>query len=88
MNVLFSANSHVKVTIRTPVRITTSAGISDTIIQGDIFGSMFCSKQVDTFANECVEKNKYLYKHKYKVPMTPQTMVDDFLCMWIQNCNG
>ena len=81
LNVLYSANSHVKIAIRTPVGRTTSADIHDAIIQGDVFGSMLCSKQVGTFANECVEENKYLYNYKNEVPIPPLTMVDDVLCI-------
>ena len=42
---------------------------------------MLCSKQVGTFANECVEENKYLYNYKNEVPIPPLTMVDDVLCI-------
>ena len=81
LNVLYSANNLVKVVIRTPVGKTTSADIHDVIIQGDVFGGMLCSKQVDTFANECVKENKYLYNYKNEVPIPPLTMVDDVLCI-------
>ena len=29
------------------------------IAQGDVSGPMFCSKQVDTFGQECLEKSKH-----------------------------
>ena len=80
-NLLYSANNIVKVAIRTPVGKTESKDIHRAVIQGDVFSSFLCSKQVETFAKECLESNKYLYKYKDDVPIPPLSMVDDILCV-------
>ena len=81
LNLLYQANSHVKVAVRTPVGKTNSEDIYNVVIQGDVFSSLLCSKQVETFAKECLESNKYLYKYKDDVPIPPLSMVDDILCV-------
>ena len=81
LNLLYQANSHVKVAVRTPVGKTNSEDIYNVVIQGDVFSSLLCSKQVATFAKECLESNKYLYKYKDDVPIPPLSMVDDILCV-------
>ena len=80
-NLLYSTNNLVKVAIRTPVGKTESKDIHRAVIQGDVFGSLLCSKQVDMIAKECIEEQKYLYKYKNEVLIPPLTMVDDVLCI-------
>ena len=77
LNLLYTANNLVKIAVRTPVGKTNSEDISNAVIQGDVFGPILCSKQVETFAKECLEDNKYLYKYKNDVPIPPLSMVDD-----------
>ena len=50
-------------------------------MQGDIFGSLLCSNQVDTFGKECMDENKYTYKYKGILDIPPLGMVDDLLCI-------
>ena len=49
---LYNINKLVKVAIKTPVGKTRRGIISNSIIQGDVFGPMFCSKTLDG-----IEKN-------------------------------
>ena len=51
LNLLYNANSLVNVAIRTPVGKTESGNIENVVIQGDVFGPMLCSKQVDMVKN-------------------------------------
>ena len=81
LSLLYSANKLVKIAIRTPVGKTNSEDISNVVIQGDVFSSILCSKQVETFAQECLEEKKYLYNYKNEVPIPPLSMVDDILCV-------
>ena len=55
---LYNANTSVKVAVKTPVGKTDSGSISNSIIQGDVFGPILCSKQVDSFSKECLENHK------------------------------
>ena len=81
LNLLYSANNIVKVAVRTPVGKTSTEDIYNAVIQGDVFGPILCSKQVETFAKECLEDDKYLYKYKNEVVIPPLSMVDDLLCV-------
>ena len=81
LNLLYSANKLVKIAVRTPVGKSETTDIHKVVIQGDVFGPLLCSKQVDLFAKECLEDQKYLYRYKNEVPIPPLTMVDDVLCI-------
>ena len=50
-------NSNVNIAVKTPVGKTDRQSIHNVIAQGDVFGPIFCSKQVDTFGKECLEDN-------------------------------
>ena len=50
-------------------------------MQGDVFGPILCSKQVETFGQECLEDNKYIYTYKKEVGIPPLSMVDDLICI-------
>ena len=77
--ILYNANSNVKIAIKTPVGITKRENIEDVIIQGDVLGPIFCSKQVETFSQECLEKSEYTYFYRGEVEIPPLSMVDDVL---------
>ena len=61
---IFNANKKVDLAVKTPVGKTEKGSIENVIIQGDVFGPLLCSKQVDTFGKECVEEQKYTYTYK------------------------
>ena len=53
--------------------------ITNAVVQGDVFGPMFCDKQVDKIGKECLEGNKYTYKYKGEVDIPPLSMLDDLI---------
>ena len=79
-NLLHNANSLVNIAVRTPVGKTASGSIENVVIQGDVFGPMLCSKQVDLFGKECLAEEKYSYMYKGEVVIPPLSMVDDVIC--------
>jgi hypothetical protein len=81
LNLLHEANSLVNIAVRTPVVKTSSGNINNVVIQGDVFGPMLCSKQVDLFGKECLEEQKYTYLYKGEVEIPPLSMVDDVVCI-------
>ena len=81
LNLLYEANSMVDITVRTPVGKTESGKIEKVVLQGDTFGPMLCSKQVDLFGKECLEEKKYTYMYKGQVEIPPLSMVDDIVCV-------
>ena len=78
---LYNCNKNVNIAVRTPVGRTERKSISEVITQGDVIAPMFCSKQVDTFGQECLDKGKYVYFYREEVPIPPLSMVDDLLCV-------
>ena len=77
--ILYNANSNVKIAIKTPVGITRREDIEDVIIQGDVLGPIFCSKQVETFSQECLKRSEYTYLYRGEVEIPPLSMIDDVL---------
>ena len=78
---LYNINTHVKVAVKTPVGKTDRGSIYNVITQGDVFGPILCSNQVDTFGKECLEERKYVYTYKGEVDIPPLGMVDDLICV-------
>ena len=78
---LYNVNSHVNIAVKTPVGKTERGTIRNVITQGDVFGPILCSKQVDTIGQECLVENKYTYMYKGEVEIPPLGMVDDLLCV-------
>ena len=81
LSLLFNINSHVKVAVKTPVGKTERKSIFNVITQGDVFGPILCSNQVDTFGRECLEEKKYTYTYRGEVEIPPLGMVDDLICI-------
>ena len=77
---LYIVNSLVKIAVQTTVGINERGDIRNVITQGDVFGTILCSKQVDTFGQECLEQHTYTYSYKDEVEIPPLEMVDDLLC--------
>ena len=75
------ANETVNVGVKTPFGETERRRLENIVMQGDIFGPLCCSVQVDTFGKECLESKKHLYYYKEVVGVPPLAMVDDLLCI-------
>ena len=78
---LYNINRNVRVAVKTPVGKTERKNIRNVITQGDVFGPLLCSKQVDSFGQECLTEKKYTYMYKGEVEIPPLGMVDDLLCI-------
>ena len=78
---LYDINKHVRIAVKTPVGKTTRSDIYNVITQGDNFGPILCSNQVDTFGKECLQEKKYIYNYRGEVEIPPLGMVDDLVCV-------
>ena len=67
--------------VKTPFGLTKRETVNKIVLQGEVFGPLQCSVQVDTFGKECVQENKFLYTYKEKVKVPPLSMVDDLACV-------
>ena len=50
-------------------------------MQGETFGPLCCSVQVDSFGKECLQKGNLLYQYKGEVGLPPLAMVYDLVCI-------
>ena len=80
-NLLYEANADVNIAVKTPVGKTEEGNIKNVVLQGDPFGPLLCSKQVDMLGQECLEEQKNIYLYKGEVEIPPLSMVDDLLCI-------
>ena len=75
---LFKENIGAKVAIKTSNGITRRMDISEVIMQGTVWGSLFCTSTMDKLGKEAYTMPEHLYKY-HGVPIPPLGMVDDVL---------
>ena len=75
---LILVQKEIKMAVNTPSGLTYRHTIENCVLQGDTWGSLLASVQVDTIGQEC-EKSGLGYRYKDKVPVTMLGMVDDII---------
>ena len=78
LSLLYQANSCVSMAVNTPSGLSDRKNIKDSVLQGDTWGSMLASVQVDCIAKE-VEKAGYGYKYQDILPVSMLGLVDDLI---------
>ena len=81
LSLIYEMNKEVKVKVKTPVGLSESETVHNVVMQGETFGPLCCSVQVDTFGKECLDEKKLLYTYKGEVGVPPLAMVDDLVCI-------
>ena len=76
MSLVYQANKEVFMAVNTPGGISERQIIENTVLQGDTWGSILASVQVDTIAQECSEEG-YSYLYKNVLPVGILGLVDD-----------
>ena len=66
--------------VNTPDRLSDRKTIENSVLQGDIFGSLLASVQVDSIGKECAEEG-YGYKYKDILSVGMLGLVDDSICI-------
>ena len=64
---IYKANKEVKMAVNTPNGLSERKSIENVVIQGDTFGSILASVQVDSIGKEVMETD---YGYKYKDALT------------------
>ena len=75
---LYEANKIIRMAVNTPNGLTDRHSLEDVVLQGDTFGSILASVQVDNICKE-VEANNTGYKYKDKLAISILALVDDML---------
>ena len=72
------ANKNIEMAIKTNNGLTDRQTLTDIVLQGDTWGSMLASVQVETIGKECQERG-YGYKYKDSLKVSMLGMVDDLI---------
>ena len=75
---LYLANSEVHMSVKTPTGLTERQTVQDIVLQGDTFGSILASVQVDTIGQECMQAGHF-YQYKDRLPVGFLGLVDDIV---------
>ena len=86
LSVLFAINKNAQVAIKTPHGMTSRISIPNIIMQGTVWGSLFCTATIDKLSQKAYSEKALLYKYKGEVSVPPLGMVDDVLTM--QKCGA
>ena len=82
--ILFNENQNAKVAVKTQQGITNRVNIKNIVMQGSVWGSLFCTTTMEKLGKLCYKNKELLYKYKNVVEVPPLCMVDDILS--IQKC--
>ena len=72
------ANKKIEMAVKTNNGLTERQTLTDLVLQGDTWGSMLASVQVDTIGRECLERG-YGYRYKDTLMVSMLGMVDDLI---------
>jgi hypothetical protein len=78
LTMLYNANKDVKMAVNTPNGLSERQTLNDVVLQGDTFGSILASVQVDSIGKE-VEETDYGYLYKNELPVGMLALVDDLI---------
>ena len=73
---VYKANKQIYMAVKTPTGLTERQTLENIVLQGDTWGSILASVQVDSIGKECVEAG-YGYKYKDSLPISMFGLVDD-----------
>ena len=77
---LYKANSEIFMSVKTQNGLTDRQTLQDIVLQGDTWGSILASNQVDKIGKACAEaKLGYMYKEELRIDFL--AMVDDIICI-------
>ena len=75
---LHLANEEIHMSVKTPHGLTDRQALKDLVLQGDTWGSILASVQVDRIGQDCIEEEHgYLYKNSLKIGFLG--LVDDII---------
>ena len=63
--------------MKTSLGLTDRFEINEKVLQGDVFGNILASNQIDSFGKHCLENQEHIYMYRDKIPIAPFTMCDD-----------
>ena len=86
LTLLFKMNQSAQVAVKTAHGMTQRVSISNIIMQGTVWASLFCTATIDKLAKLAYKNKELLYMYKGQVSVPPLQMVDDILT--VQKCGA
>ena len=65
--------------VKTSLGLTDRFDLIENVLQGDVFGNILASNQIDKFGKQCIEDQEHIYMYREVIPIAPLTMCDDLL---------
>ena len=82
---LFLENQNAKCAIKSDDGVSKRINIQNIVMQGSVWGSLFCTATMDKLGQIAYENESLLYWYKGSVAVPPLCMVDDVLA--VQECS-
>ena len=77
---VYEANKEIFMAVNTPEVLTERQTLENTVLQGDTWGSLLASVQVDSIGKDCAESG-YGYRYQDILPVGMLGLVDDTICV-------
>ena len=78
LSLLYDSNTNISVKVKTSYGLSAENKFSKLVLQGDTWGPLMASNQVDKFGKQLFEEDPdYLYKYKGYVPIGVLGMIDE-----------
>ena len=78
LTLIYEANKDIQMAVNTPNGLSERQSIKNVVLQGDTFGSILASVQVDSIGKE-VEEAGYSYRYKDALDIGMLSLVDDII---------
>ena len=76
LSLLYDANKEIQMAVNTPSGLTERQSLENVVLQGDPFGSILASVQVDSICKD-IESSGYGYQYKEVLPVSLLALVED-----------
>ena len=76
---LFDINRTNNIAVITSMGLTDRFVPNENVLQGDVFGTVLASNQIDKFGKQCLENQEHIYMYREAIHIAPLTMCDDLL---------
>ena len=80
LSLVYQANKEVSVAVNTPSGLSERQTLENIVLQGDTFGSLLASVQVDTIGKQCM-LSEYGYEYKDSLTTSMLGLMDDII--WV-----
>ena len=79
LNLIYQSNKNASIAVKTSSGVTEKFSITDTVMQGTVWGGLMCTTTMDMLCKSIYKEDKLLYKYRQSVEVPPLQMVDDVI---------